>query len=129
MGEAPRQNGVGVHTAVDDVLQRSFAFVEVQRLPRSTAQHNSLSSVFNYHVPAAGFFRVFVGAQGFPGCLPEDRRPVMQAKRKGRLRLSGTGPPGEAPTREFPQKSSAQWVVMAIEEWMHAPNCIWNGRA
>lgn len=85
VGEAPGE-GVGVQTAVNDVLERRFAFVEVQRIPHNTSQSNSLNSVFHYRVPAVDFFRVSLGAQGSPGCLPDDRPQVIQAKRKGQLK-------------------------------------------
>jgi len=86
VGQAPGEDWVRVQTALDDVLERRFKFVEVQRIPHNTAQRNSLNSVFDYQVPAVDFFRIAVAMEGSPGCLPDTRRQAMDAKRKGQLR-------------------------------------------
>lgn len=88
VGEARGSDGFGIYTAVNDVLDRRFSFVEVQRQPGNTAQINSLNGWFNFRVPDAKFFRITLGSAGAAACLPADRGPIRQA-------IAGRLKPGE----------------------------------
>lgn len=85
VGEAPGDDGVRVKTALDDVLERRFAFVEVQTIRQNASQRNSLNSVFNYQVPAGDFFRISIATPGARECLPDDRQATVEAKRNRQL--------------------------------------------
>jgi hypothetical protein len=86
VGEARGDKGVRIKTALDDVLEGRFAFVEVQRIRQSAAQINSLNSVFNWQVPAGDFFRISIATAGSRECLPEDRQTTMDARRNRQLK-------------------------------------------
>jgi len=103
VGEAPGSDGFGIYTAVNDVLDRRFSFVEVQRQQNNTTQANSLNAYFNYRVPEAEFFRISLGSTGSVGCLPADRGPILRATAKGQLKPGECLQfyPIEAPTSRY----------------------------